>query len=104
VWAVEEVADAPPLTIRQWHDRYRTDRDHRTSDRWPLVLAAADHGLIDRSQIVEIYEESASDEKAADKAIGRWVKAGRLRWARTGVYELVTAEYPPSPQNPYIGF
>jgi hypothetical protein len=39
VWAVEELTDAPRLTIRQWHERYRTDRD-------PLVLAAADHGLI----------------------------------------------------------
>jgi hypothetical protein len=69
VWAVEDVADAPPLTIRQWHDRYRTDRDHRASHRWPLVLAAADHGLIDRSQIVEIYEESASTRRAQTKPL-----------------------------------
>jgi AAA domain len=40
VWAVEEITDAPRLTIRQWHDQYRTDRDHRRSDRWPSVLAA----------------------------------------------------------------
>ena len=38
VWAVEEITDAPRLTIRQWHERYGTDRDHRRSDHWPLVL------------------------------------------------------------------
>ena len=38
VWAVKEITDSPRLTIPQWHERYRTDRDHRRSDRWPLVL------------------------------------------------------------------
>jgi hypothetical protein len=58
VWAVEEITDAPRLTIRQWHENYRTDRDHRMSDRWTLVLAAADHGLVQRADIIAIYEES----------------------------------------------
>jgi hypothetical protein len=88
VWAVEEVTDAPRLTIRQWHDRYRTDRDHRTTDRWPLVLATADHGLIQRTDIIAIYEESGSDVGAANKAIGRWLSNGRLVKQASGVYEL----------------
>ena len=37
-WAVEEITDAPRSTIRQWLERYGTDRDHRSSDHWPLVL------------------------------------------------------------------
>jgi hypothetical protein len=90
VWAVEEDLEAPGLTIRAWHERYRTDRDQRTSDRWPLVFAAADRGVIDRADIVAVYEESGSDAAAADKAIGRWVKAGRLLRKGTGVYELVS--------------
>jgi hypothetical protein len=88
VWAVEEITDAPALTIRQWHDRYRTDRDHRTTDRWALVLATADHGLIQRADIIAIYEESGSDEAAANKAIGRWLGNGRLVKKGSGVYEL----------------
>jgi hypothetical protein len=62
VWAVEEITDAPRLTIRQWHENYRTDRDHRMSDRWTLVLAAADHGLVQRADIIAIYEESGSNQ------------------------------------------
>jgi hypothetical protein len=71
VWAIEEITDASRLTIRQWHERYRTDRDHRRSDRWPLVLAGADHGLLQRADIIAIYEDSDSDHGAADKAINR---------------------------------
>jgi hypothetical protein len=88
VWAVEEMTDAPRLTIRQWHEKYCTDRDHRTSDRWPSVLAAADHGLVHRADIVAIYEESGSDQGAADMAINRWLKAGRIVKKKGGVYEL----------------
>jgi hypothetical protein len=62
VWAVEEITDAPGLTIRQWHEKYRTDRDHPMSDRWTLVLAAADHGLVQRAAIIAIYEESGSNQ------------------------------------------
>jgi len=91
VWAVEEITDAPALTIRQWHDRYRTDRDHRTSDRWLLVLAAADQGLIQRADITTIYEDSGSDEAAADKAINRWLKAGRLIKKERGIYEIASS-------------
>jgi hypothetical protein len=88
VWAVEEVSDAPALTIRQWHDKYRTDRDQRTTDRWSLVIAATDRGLIDRAGIVAVYEDSGSSEAAADKAIGRWVNTGRLLRKGPGVYEI----------------
>lgn len=91
VWAVEQITDAPRLTIRQWHDQYRSDRDHRTTDRWLSVLAAAANGLIQRADIIAVYEESGSDEKAADKAISRWLKAGRLEKKGSGVYELVNA-------------
>lgn len=93
VWAVEEITDAPRLTIRQWHERYRIDRDHHTSDRWPLVLVAADHGLVQRADIIAIYEESGSNQGAADKAINRWLKAGRLVKKAAGVsMSLATAE------------
>ena len=79
MWAVETVGSAPRLTIRQWHEQYRTDRDHRTTDRWPMILAAAnDQGRLTRAAIVAIYEESGSTEVAADKAIGRWVNKGKL--------------------------
>jgi hypothetical protein len=88
VWAVEEIADAPRLTIRQWHDQYRTDRDHRRSDRWPSVLAAAKDGLIQRADIIAIYEESGSSPGAADKAINRWLATGKLLKKGNGVYEL----------------
>jgi hypothetical protein len=91
VWAVEEVSDAPNMTIRQWHDRYRTDRDQRTSDRWPDVLSAAVDGLILRADIIAIYETSGSNEKAADKAIGRWLNTGRLEKKGGGVYELASS-------------
>ena len=88
VWAVKEITDSPRLTIPQWHERYRTDRDHRRSDRWPLVLAGADHGLLQRADIIAIYEDSDSDHGAADKAINRWLKAGRIVKNEGGVYEL----------------
>ena len=26
------------IDVRQWHERYGTDRDHRRSDHWPLLL------------------------------------------------------------------
>jgi hypothetical protein len=90
VWAVEEITDAPRLTIRQWHDQYRNDRDRRTTDRWVQVLAAAKDNLIQRADIISIYEESGSDESAANKAIGRWVKTGKLLRREAGVYELVS--------------
>lgn len=38
VWAVEAITDVPRLTIRQWHEGYRADRDHRRGDHWPLML------------------------------------------------------------------
>jgi hypothetical protein len=91
VWAVEEIADAPRLTIRQWHDRYRTDRDQRTSDRWPQVLAAANNGLIQRADIIAIYEDTGSNQAAADKAINRWLDSGRLVKKERGIYELANS-------------
>jgi hypothetical protein len=88
VWAVEEVKDAPALTIRQWHDQYRTDRDHRTTDRWMQVLGASQSGLVQRADIIAIYEGSGSNQGAADKAISRWLATGRLMKSEGGVYEL----------------
>jgi hypothetical protein len=90
VWAVEEILDAPRLTIRQWHDQYRTDRDHRTTDRWVQVLAAAKSGLVQRADIIAIYEDSGSNQGAADKAINRWLASGRLVKREGGVYELAS--------------
>jgi hypothetical protein len=105
VWAVEEITDAPRLTIRQWHERYRTDRDHRRSDRWPSVLAATDHGLVQRADIIAVYEESGSNPGAADKAINRWLKAGRLVKKAAGVsMSLATAEPRQFFQNVRVGF
>jgi hypothetical protein len=105
VWAVEEITDAPRLTIRQWHERYRTDRDHRRSDRWPLVLAATDHGLVQRADIIAVQEESGSNQGAADKAINRWLKAGRLVKKAAGVsMSLATAEPRQFFQNVRVGF
>jgi hypothetical protein len=90
---VEEITDAPRLTIRQWHGRYRTDRDHRGVIAGRLVLAAADHGPVQCADIIAIYEESGSDQGAADKAINRWLKAGRLVKKAAGVsMSLVTDE------------
>lgn len=88
VYALEEETRGAQLTIRQWHERYRTDRDRRTTDRWTSVLAESERGLIQRADIISIYEESGSDAGAADKAIGRWVKAGKLITREAGVYEL----------------
>jgi hypothetical protein len=34
-----------------------------------------------------IYEESGSDQGAADKAINRWLKAGRMVKKEGGVHE-----------------
>jgi hypothetical protein len=49
------------------------------------VLAAADHGLVQRADIIAIYEESGSNQGAADKAVNRWLKAGRLVKKAAGV-------------------
>jgi hypothetical protein len=89
-YAIEEDTDAPPLTIRQWHDRFRPDRDHRLSDRWQEVFAVAarTQGLIQRVDIVAIYESTGSDENAADKAIARWLKSRKLIKREAGVYEI----------------
>jgi len=105
LWAVEDITDAPRLTIRQWHERYRTDRDHRRSDRWPLVLAAADHGLLQRADIIAIYEKSGSNQGAADKAINRWLKAGRPVKKAAGVsMSLATDEPRKSSKSVHVGF
>ena len=52
------------------------------------MLAAADHGLLQRADIIAIYEKSGSNQGAADKAINRWLKAGRIVKNEGGVYEL----------------
>ena len=54
-----------------------------------LAAANANGGLVNRSDIAEIYGDSGSDEKSADKAIGRWVKAGKLvATGKRAVYEV----------------
>jgi hypothetical protein len=53
-----------------------------------LVLAAADHDLVQRADIMTIYEESGSNQRAADKAINRWLDNGRIVKKEGGVYEL----------------
>jgi hypothetical protein len=52
-----------------------------------MAIGAADHGLL-RADIIAIYEGSDSDHGAADKAINRWLKAGRIVKNEGGVYEL----------------
>jgi hypothetical protein len=44
--------------------------------------------LVHRADIVAIYGESGSDQRAADKAINRWLKAGRIVKKEGDVYEL----------------
>ena len=104
VWAVEEITDSPRLTIPQWHERSRTDRDHRRSDRWPLVLATADHGPVQRADIIAIYQESGSDQGAADKAINRWLKAGRIVKKEGGLYELGNGRTLHTFHSVHVGF
>jgi hypothetical protein len=87
VWAVEEITDARRLTIRQWHEQFRTDRDHRKSDHWPLVLLLLITAW-SNAPTLSSYEESGSDQGAAGKAINRWLKAGRIVKKEGGVYEL----------------
>jgi hypothetical protein len=57
-----------------------------------LVLAAVHHGLVQRADIIAIYEESGSNQGAADKAIKRWLKVGRSVKRERGVYELDKGE------------
>jgi hypothetical protein len=59
-----------------------------------LVLAAADHGLVQRADIIAIYEESGSDQGAADKAINRWLKAGRPVKKAAGVSMSLATDEP----------
>jgi hypothetical protein len=59
-----------------------------------LVLSAPDHGLVQRADIIAIYEESGSDQGAADKAINRWLKAGRLVKKAAGVSMSLATDEP----------
>ena len=92
VYAVEEDTEAPQLTIRQWHDKFRPDRDHRVTDRWPAVLAVSNvgtPGFITRDDIVKIYLDSGSNADSASKSIGRWMRAGKLRKTGAGgIYQI----------------
>ena len=66
------------------------------------MLAAAKDSLVQRADIIAIYEESGSDQGAADKAINRWLKAGRLGKKGNGIYELPNKRTPHIfPQAPY---
>ena len=39
-----------------------------------IGASPANHGLVQREDIMTIYEESGSDQGAPDKAINRWLK------------------------------
>jgi hypothetical protein len=67
------------------------------------VLAAADHGLVQRADIIAICEESGSNQGAADKAINRWLDNGRLVKAGRVSMSLATAE-PSAFQSVHVGF
>ena len=68
------------------------------------MLAAAENGLVQRADIIAIYEESGSDQGAADKAINRWLKAGRLVKRGMGFMSLKTGEPPASSHKSHVGF
>ena len=53
---------------------------------WCLLLLIT--AWVQRADIMTIFEESGSDQGAADKAINRWLKAGRIVKKEGGVYEL----------------
>jgi hypothetical protein len=91
VWCIEEITGAPKMTVRQWDELCASDRDRRRSDRWPQVCAASKDGLVQRGDIVAIYEETGSTDSAADKAIARWLSKGKLQKQAPGVYEVISA-------------
>lgn len=84
-WRVEVAEHDTLRTIREWDATFRTQDDARTTDRWWAVRAAAAGGAVTRAQIVGVY---GGGEDAADKAIGRWVKTGRLVRVHPGVFEV----------------
>jgi len=88
-WMVTVEEDDTGHTIREWDDIHRAERDGRTTDKWAAVRAAADKGMVTRSAIVATYD---TNTKAADKAISRWVKSGRLHRRSDGIYEVVPSD------------
>jgi hypothetical protein len=70
----------------------RGEGDLRARVGLSAVLRQAARLLLYAIEPPEIYERSGSDESAANKAIGRWVKAGKLLRREAGVYELATDE------------
>lgn len=85
-WRVTVKEEDTGKTIREWDHLHRTDSDGRTGWRWREVRDAADFGMITRADVVKTYE---GNTKAADKAIGRWIKTGRLNRREDGIYEIM---------------
>ena len=56
-------------------------------------FAAADHGLVQRADIIAICEESGSNQGAAGKAVNRWLDDGRL--VKTGRVFMCSATAEP---------
>lgn len=86
-WRVQHLEDTT-RDIRSWDRDLAALADGRATDRWSAVRSAAEAsgGMITRSQIIDAY--GGSDD-AADKAIGRWIKSGRLvREPEKGVYSV----------------
>ena len=90
-WMLEVADEEPRLTIREWDARFNDLADGRRTDKWSEIVSTADgqQGLITRQQIIDVYKDATVPEKAADKAIGRFVHQGRLvRSDARGTYEV----------------
>jgi hypothetical protein len=94
VWRVETLEDDTGLTIREWDAAFHNAKkdDGRTTDRWThVVVESTKHGMeITRQQVIEIYRKAgaAHPEKAADKAIARWLGSGTLVRQAGGRYQV----------------
>ena len=80
-----------PLTIAELDTTFRATTDGRSTDKWAQILEAADDGVITRTAIVELYEDSPNPANAANKAINRWLNSEppRLRRVHVGTFEVV---------------
>jgi hypothetical protein len=73
--------------IPQRHERYRTDRDHRRNDHWPVLLLLLITAW-SSAPTSSPSTRSPAQTRAADKAINQWLKIGRIMKKEGGVYEL----------------
>jgi hypothetical protein len=90
-WHITLVDGDSGASIREWDESFRARSDARSSSRWAEVVHAArgNSGLVTRADIHGIY--GPDHERAADKAISRWVTNGRLIRHDKGVFEVLTA-------------